>query len=68
MDGPRGIGRAVNEKERFSRTAVLFYGLIGVVDGPVILHLTLNRLCIEVCGDFLHKTPLGYLWDAGKCA
>jgi hypothetical protein len=24
----------------------------------VFLHRTLDRLCIEVSGDFLHKTPL----------
>jgi hypothetical protein len=28
------------------------------VGAPVFLHLTLDQLCIEVSGDFLHKTPL----------
>ncbi len=64
VNGSGCIGWPVNKKKRFSCTAVLFYGLIRFVGAPVFLHFTLDRLCIEVSGDFLHKTPLEFLWDA----
>ena len=58
MDGTRGVGRAVDKEERFATTTVAFYGCVCIVGAPVFLHSTLDRLCIEVSGDFLHKTPL----------
>jgi hypothetical protein len=58
VNSPSGIGWPVNKKERFPCTPVLFYGCVYIVGAPVFLHRTLDRLCIEVSGDFLHKTPL----------
>jgi len=64
MDGARGVGRAVNKEERFALTAVLFYGCVRIVGAPMLLHGALYNFCIEVCSDFLHKTPLVIVSDA----
>jgi hypothetical protein len=60
MDVPGGVWRTIHEEEWLAFTPVLPDGLVGIVGAPVLLHRTLDLLCIEVRGDLSNKKPLFY--------